>query len=98
MADCEPDAGYRVRGMKIVWVAILAALLAGCAGRTVYICPELPEPARPSVPTLLADGLSCVSDADADRLAERERRIIEYSEDLETIIRTHNRNCRGRDE
>ena len=84
--------------MRITAIILAAMLAIGCATRTVFVCPELPEPARPSVPTLPADALSCVSDPDADRLAGRERRIIEYSEDLETIIRTHNRNCRGRDE
>lgn len=87
-----------MKATKILAIALAAILSSSCATRTVYVCPELPEPARPSVPRLMDGALECVADMDAQQLAERERRLVEYAEDMETIIATHNRNCRGRDE
>lgn len=76
---------------------VLASSLAinGCATRTVFICPTLPEPEFPTVPEI--DGLQCISDEAAERLNERELLILEWGEDMETIISTHNNNCRGQD-
>lgn len=80
---------------RILAAVLVATLSSSCATRTIYLCPELPEPARPSVPRVMDGALECVADIDAQRLAERERRLVEYAEDMETIISTHNRNCRG---
>lgn len=81
------------RMMTLATVLAVALGSSACATRTVYVCPELPEPTRPSVPRLMDGALQCVSDIDAQQLAERERRLIEYAEDLEVIIGTHNENC-----
>lgn len=95
---------------RLIEAAALALILAGCGEvRTVYLCPTLPEPARPAVPNV---GLShccqaepcpgevpldvargCLGDEQASKLHEREVRLVEYAEDLEVIITTHNANC-----
>lgn len=82
----------RMKTLAIVLSAIL--LSSACATRTQFLCPVLPEPARPSVPSLPSGELACVSDEAAARLNERELRLVEYAEDMEVIISTHNENCR----
>lgn len=88
--------------MKTLGIALIVALgTSACAGRTTYICPNLPEPPRPPVPQMMPGALSCIADADAAMLAERERRLVEFAETMEVIISTHNKNCieyRGRND
>lgn len=90
-----------MRATKILAIALAASLAAsGCATRHVYVCPTLPEPKFPTVPEIEPGELQCISDDTAESLNERELLILEWGEEQETIIKTHNRNCqqyRGRD-
>jgi hypothetical protein len=61
---------------------------AGCATTTEYRPVELPLPDRPTLPTLQAGDLQCLSDAAYQGLVERDARLQAHVERLEAIILT----------
>jgi hypothetical protein len=48
----------------------------------------LPMPARPVLPAIKVDELQCLNDAVYRRLAERNRLLRHYAEELEVIIKS----------
>lgn len=83
--------------MKPVLLAAVAALaLSGCATRTVYVVPELPLPPAPTLPTISAGELSCLSDQAYEALAVRDALRRAYADQLRAIIEEHNRRSDSR--
>ena len=74
--------------MRAALPAVLI-LLAGCAGTdTVYVQEPLPLPERPSLPTVPAKELSCLSDDAYADIAERDAVLKAHIRRLEAIIET----------
>ena len=83
--------------MRTFCVILLAAVLSACTPRetiqTISICPVLPRPARPEVPPIGEDELSCVSDATYEKILRRDRAKANYAEQLEFVIDSYNRSA-----
>jgi hypothetical protein len=54
----------------------------------VFVQEPLPLPDRPTVPTVSADDLQCLSDDAYESLAVRDQVRVEHIRRLEAIIRT----------
>lgn len=73
---------------------ILPALIltmTGCQSPVpapALVLSPLPLPARPALPLIAGTELACLSAGVYQRLAERQRRLRQYAETLETIIRS----------
>lgn len=82
--------------LKTAAVIILITTGSGCSWfqpRAVTLCEPLPKPPRPVLPTLAADDLQCVTGDAYRRLLMREITRRHYAEQLEVIIREHNKGC-----
>lgn len=64
-------------------------LLAGCASPPEYIeiTPECEVPPRPSLPAIPAEDLEALPDETYFDLERREKRIVDWSLELEAIVR-----------
>lgn len=70
---------------------LLAALgmVAGCSLLPVrYVQPELPLPARPTVPTVAEEDLQCLPEGVYSDLAESRAVRVQHVKTLEAIIRS----------
>jgi hypothetical protein len=75
--------------MKRLSLAVIV-LLSGCATPPVYTVVELPIPEPPTLPTVAAADLECLSDAAYESLAVRDALRKGYAEQLRAIIEAHN--------
>jgi hypothetical protein len=77
---------------KLLTAIAIISTLIGSACSTVpevrYVTRPLTAPARPVLPRVSAEDMSCLTDQAYRKLVERERLRREYSEDLEAIIRS----------
>lgn len=71
----------------VVLVAVLSALL-GCSTHSYLYRPVPSEmiPAEPTLPTVSADELRCLSDDAYLRLAERDRARKQYADELLALL------------
>lgn len=75
-------------------VLLVCALLQGCTAkvqtveRKVYLTTPLSLPARPELPRMNSDALSCISDEAKWALLKRDILLKNYITDLETIIKS----------
>ncbi len=71
---------------------LLLAVIAfsGCANtpEVRFVSEPLPLPARPLLPALSAEDVTCLSDEAYARLVQRDLRRRQYAEELEAIIRS----------
>jgi hypothetical protein len=81
--------------MKYLIITTLI-LLSGCAifqekpavEKVVYVSTPLTLPPRPVLPTFSYDDIGCLSDEIATKVADRDLMRKQYTEQLETIIRS----------
>jgi len=78
-----------MRRPTLAAIALLA--LSGCITRPVYLYPEITIPEPPTLPTIAADQLVCLTDEAYEALAVRDARRKAYAEQLRAIIEEHNR-------
>ena len=75
-------------------VLLACALLQGCAAkvqtveRKVYVMTPLSLPARPELPRMNSDALSCISDETKWALLNRDILLKNYIAELETTIKS----------
>jgi hypothetical protein len=79
--------------MKRLSLAVIVAL-SGCATPSAYTVTELPIPEPPTLPTVAAGDLECLSDAAYESLAVRDALRKGYAEQLRAIIEAHNRKAK----
>ena len=74
--------------MRATLVAALLAtlLVSGCSTRTVFVCPDLPVLSRPEVPWLTPEQVASVDGDIWAVLDRRERLLVGYSMELESVI------------
>jgi hypothetical protein len=77
-----------MRSYKLASIA--AMLIAGCANIPKVVYPELPLPPPPTLPTVAAEDLACLSDEAYEALAVRDALRKGYAEQLRAIIDAHN--------
>jgi hypothetical protein len=76
--------------MNKLTILVLAMVLTGCAARTEILIPALPLPDPPTLPTIPADEMLCLSDEAYEALVERDALRREYANRLRAIIEAHN--------
>lgn len=80
----------RVEVISLVVATIFLILGSGCASN-VYVYPRLPEPVRPTLVSVSAEELACLSEETYTKLMIRQRELRQYAEELEVIIKQHNK-------
>ena len=75
---------------KCLFAVTLIAIISGCAARTEILIPALPLPDPPTLPTIPADEMTCLSDEAYEALVERDALRREYANRLRAIIEAHN--------
>lgn len=76
--------------IKAVIATFLILIGSGCSTQS-YVYPRLPEPTRPALVKISGEELQCISDDTAQKLRLRFVELRQYAEELETIIKTHNK-------
>jgi hypothetical protein len=73
---------------RFALLAVLALALTGCPVRveTRYVMLPLTRPARPVLPVIYKEEVSCLQAEVWQRIAERNRLCMDYAETLETKI------------
>lgn len=73
---------------KIISATILMILVGSGCTTTQFITNPLHLPARPGLPTVPADSLSCIDTSTYTILVNRELMLKQYTEQLEVIIQS----------
>jgi len=74
---------------SLIALVCATAVLAGCTNtRTEHVTTALPLPGRPELPRIPAEQLQCLADDAYGAIVTRDRRLREYAEQLEAVIRS----------